>query len=162
MSSRVFSIPFTATVTAAGTDTDLWEISPAANYPVILRRIMLGQISEVGDTAEEGLRLTVKRLRATVTSGSGGSAGAPEDLARANQTPNLSAETNNSTVATTTGDTEVLDEIPWINRISPLEIWYPEAKFAPRVMNGEVLVVRLETTLADDMTFAGAIFVEEG
>lgn len=158
---KMYSIPFTATVTNAGGDVDLWEISPADDQPVILRMIRLGQISEVADAAEEGLRISVKRLLATVTSGSGGSAGAPEALGESNQSPGFSSEINNTTVATTSGTTEVLDEIGWINRMSPLEIWYPDERFAPRVAQGEALVIRQETTAADDYTFVGTIFVEE-
>lgn len=158
---RMWSIPWTATVTAAGTDTDLWELTPADDVPVLIRMIRLGQITEVKDAEEEGLRISVKRLLATVTSGSGGSAGAPEDLLKANQSPSFSSETNNATVATTSGTTEVLDEIGWINRQTPLEIWYPDERFTPRAQQGEVLVVRMETTLNDDMTFVGSVIVEE-
>jgi hypothetical protein len=123
--------------------------------------IRLGQISEVKDAEEEGLRVSVIRMTATVTSGSGGSADAPEDLGKAAQTPGFAGETNNTTVATTSGDTEILDEIAWINRQTPLEIWYPDERFAPRAQQAEALIIRLQTTVADDMTFAGTIFLEE-
>lgn len=158
---RMWSIPFTATVTAAGGDVDLWEILPADDIPVLLRMIRLGQTSEVKDAEEEGLRISIKRLLATVTGGSGGSAGAPEELGKSNQSPGFASETNNTTVATTSGDTEVLDEIGWINRQTPLEIWYPDERFAPRVQQTEGLVIRMETTLSDDMTFVGNVIVEE-
>lgn len=157
---RKFTIPFTGTITNAGADTDLWEVLPADDYAVKIRGIRLGQISEVADAAEEGLRITVRRFRATVTSGSGGSAGAPEDPERSNQAPNFAVEVNNTTVATTSGDNEVLDEIAWINRSSPYEVWYPEG-FEPRARQGEALIVRHETTAADDYTFCGTLFVEE-
>lgn len=161
MSGIIWAVPFTATVTNAGGNADLWEFSPASDKPVRLWGFSLGQTSEVADAAEEGLRVTVKRLRATVTSGSGGSAGAPENVGLANQAPGFSSETNNSTVATTTGDTEVLDEIGWINRMSPYEKWYPSEKFCPQAINGEALVIRLEDTVADDITFVGTAWVEE-
>lgn len=157
----MWAIPFTATVTAAGTDTDLWEILPAAELPVRIRMIRLGQISEVQDAAEEGLRISVKRLLATVTGGSGGAAGAPEDLQKSGGSPGFASETNNATVATSSGATEVVDEIGWLNRATPMEIWYPDERFAPQCVNGEALVVRMETTLADDMTFVGSVIVEE-
>lgn len=158
---RIFTVPWTGTITNAGGNTDLWEILPADDIPVILRMIRLGNTSEVKDAEEEGLRVTVNRMRATVTSGSGGAADAPEDLGKANQSPGFAGETNNTTVATTSGDTEILDEIGWINRQSPLEIWYPDERFAPRAQEGEALIIRLEDTVDDDMTFAGTIFVEE-
>lgn len=156
----IYTLPWTATVTAAGADTDLWEITPADDHPVALRALILGQISEVADAQEEGLRISIKRLLATVTSGNG-TAGTEEELAASGGAGNFTWEYNGSTVATTSGAIEILGEIAWINRVSPLEIWYPELQYCPRVIQGEVLVVRMETTLADDMTFVGTAIVEE-
>lgn len=162
MSSKIFAVPFTATVTASGGNADLWEILPADDLPCKIRGLRLGQISEVGDTAEEGLRISILRMTATVTSGSGGSAGAPEQVDLAAQSPGFSSETNNATVATTTGTTEVVEEMAWNNRNSPFEIWYPDPAFSPKAVQGQALLVRLQTTLADDMTFAGTLWIEEG
>lgn len=159
---RTYVVPWTGTVTNAGGNTDLWEILPADDQPCRILMIRLGQTSEVKDAEEEGLRVTVRRFRATVTSGSGGSAGAPEEVSRANQAPAFASETNNTTVATTSGDNEVIDEIGWINRQTPLDIVYPDAKMQPAAIQGEALIVRLESTVADDMTFAGNIWIEEG
>lgn len=160
---RIFLVPFTGTITNAGGNTDLWEFAPAANHPVSLRWFRLGQTSEVGEAAEEGLELTVKRLRATVTSGSGGATATAEEPNASNQAPSFTnpVEVNNTTVATTTGDTEILDEIAWNNRNSPLEIRYLERDERPKALNGELLLIRLETTPADDFTFAGVACVEE-
>lgn len=158
----IFTVPFTATVTNAGGNADLWEVLPADDLPCKIRGIRLGQTSEVGDTAEEGLRISVIRMRATITSGSGGSAGAPEDVARSNQAPSFTCETNNSTVATTSGDTEIVEDLSWNVRNSPFEIWYPDDRFAPKAIQGEGLFVRMQTTPADDFTFAGTLWVEEG
>ena len=75
--SRIYVVPWTGSILAADTDMDLWEISPADDQPCRIRGIRLGQTSEVQHAEEEGLRITIKRLLATVTSGSGGAAGAP-------------------------------------------------------------------------------------
>lgn len=157
---RIFTLPWQATVTAAGGDTDLWEINPADDQAVYIRMIRLGQVSEVQDTQEEGLRVDVLRMTATVTSGNG-TAGTEEEPNRSGQAGGFTWEYNGSTVATTTGTTETIDMIGWINRQSPLEIWYPELKFAPRAVQGEAILIRLQTTLADDMTFVGAVVLEE-
>lgn len=159
---RVYSIPWTGTITNAGGNTDLWEILPADDQPCKIIGLRLGQTSEVADAAEEGVRVTIRRLRATVTGGSGGSAGAPEEVSRANQAPAFASETNNTTVATTSGDSEVIDEIAWNIRSSPLEWYPPDDRFAPAAIQGEALIVRLETTVADDITFCGTLWVEEG
>lgn len=159
---RIYTVPWTGDVTNAGGNVDLWELLPADDQIIAIRGFRLGQTSEVGDAAEEGLRVTVRRMRATVTSGSGGSAGAPEDVSRANQAPGFASETNNTTVATTSGDSEIIEELAWNNRVSPLEVWYPDINFAPKAIQGEALLVRIETTPADDFTFCGTIWVEEG
>lgn len=158
----LYTVPFTATVTNAGGNSDLWEILPADDLPCRILGMRLGQISEVGDTAEEGLTLRIIRMRATVTSGSGGSAGAPEHVSKANQAPSFASETNNTTVATTSGDTETIEYIGWNIRNSPYEIWYPEERLQPRALQGEALLVRMDTTPADDFTFVGTLWVEEG
>lgn len=160
--SRIYVIPWNGTVTNAGGNADLWEISPADDLPVRIRGIRLGQISEVGDSAAEGLHISVKRLRATVTSGSGGTTSTPEEVGLANQAPSFTAEHNNTTVATTTGDTEILDALGWVIQNSPFETWYPDREYAPKAIQTETLVVRMETTPADDFSFVGAIWVEEG
>lgn len=160
---RKYAVPFTGTVTAAGGDADLWSFQPASNKPIKLLGFTLGQISEVGDAAEEGLRITVKRLPATFTVGSGGSsvtAAAPQSSSL-DTVWGFTARTNDTTVATSSGTVQVLDEFGWNERNTPYEKWYPEPALCPAAFNGQGLVIRLETTLADDMTFSGVAFVEE-
>ena len=157
---RIYTVSFSATVTAAGTDTDWLEVLPADDKPVKLRGFLLSQISEVGDTPEEGLRFSVIRLPATVTGGNGtATTGQPMDSADA--AAGFASETNGTTVATTSGTAATLMEIGWINRNSPYEFWFPDERFAPKVKQGEGLVIRQQTTLADDMTAAATFWLEE-
>lgn len=161
---RIYRVPFAAgTVTNAGGNNDLWEIIPADDKPVRIRGIRLGQISEVGDTAEEGIDITIVHLAATVTSGSGGSSVTPVpcDPGISFLAAGFTAEINNTTVATSSGTTTVMEAIPWNNRMTPLEVWYPDERFAPMARQAAALVVRMNTTIADDMTFSGCLFVEE-
>lgn len=158
---RIYAIPFTGTVTAAGGDTDLFEFLPADDKPIKLRGFLLSQLSEVGDLAEEGLRISIIRLPATVTSGSGGAAITPVPSDSAGTAAGVLAETNNTTVATTSGTAVTILELAWNNRNSPYDFWYPDEQFAPKVKQGEGLVIRMQTTLADDMTFCGTAWVEE-
>jgi hypothetical protein len=161
MGKRIYTVPFTATVTNSGGNADLWEITPGDDHPVLIRGMRLGQTSEVGDAAEENLRLSVIRMTATVTSGSGGSAGVPVQVDLAAQTPTFTSETNNATVATTSGATEIIEELGWNERATPLEVWYPDPDFAPKAIQGQVLLVRMQSTPADDFTFAGTVWIEE-
>ena len=161
--ARLYAVPFNGTVTAAGTDVDLWSFQAASNKPIELKGFTLGQITEIGDAMEEGLRITVKRMPATWTVGSGGSAvtaAAPNESSSGSVWA-FTARVNDTTVGTTSGTAQVLDEFGWNNRNSPYEHWYPDQEYCPGAINGQGLVVRLETTLADDMTFSGVAWVEE-
>lgn len=160
---RIYSIPFNGTITAAGTDTDIWSFAPAANKPIKLRGFTLGQTSEIGDAQEEDVRITVKRLPATFTVGSGGNAvtALATPASSADQVWSFTARTNDTTVATTSGTAQVCDEFGWNERNTPYEHWYPDERYCPGAINGQGLVIRCETTLADDMTFSGVAWVEE-
>lgn len=160
---RIYSVPFNGTVTASGGDTDLFSLQPADDKPIRLRGFILSQSSEVGDTAEEGLRVTVRRMGATFTVGSGGSsvtAAAPAtDLG--DTVWSMTARANDTTVATTSGTNQVWTDLCWNERLSPYDYWYPDRDFCPKAKQGEALIIRLETTPADDLTFSGVAFVEE-
>jgi hypothetical protein len=158
---RVYTISYTGTITNAGGDSDLLELLPADDKPVKLRGLLLSQVSEVGDAAEEGLRISLVRFPATVTSGSGGSAVTPKPMDSADAAAGVAAECNNTTVATTSGTADTLAEIGWNERNSPYEMWFPDERFAPKAKQGEALLVRLQTTPADDFTGCFTFWVEE-
>ena len=158
---RIYPVPFSGTLTAAGTDTDIFSFQAADDKPIRLRGLKLGQTSEVGDAAEENLRVTVKRITTSYAVGSGGSAvtaAAPMNSS-GDTVWSFTARTNDTTPAT--GTAQVLDEIGWNERATPMETWYPDVDFCPASRQGEGLVIRLETTLADDMSFVGVAYVEE-
>jgi len=160
---RIYAVPFSGTVTNAGGNSDLFSIQPADDKPIKLRGFRLGQISEVGDTAEEGLEITVKLLPATFTVGSGGNSVTAltplEDTSGA--VWGATVRTNDTTVATTSGTAKTCDEVAWNERNTPCDILYPDDKFCPTAKQGEGLVIRMETTPADDFTFAGMAWFEE-
>jgi hypothetical protein len=160
---RIYAVSLAGTVTSAGGNADLWSFQPASNKPIRLRGFKLGQTSEVADAAEEGVRVTVKRMPATWTVGSGGNAvtASRPMNSTTDQTWSFTARTNDTTVGTTSGTADILDENAWNIRNSPYEVWYPDVDFCPAAFNGQGLVICLETTLADDITFAGVAYVEE-
>lgn len=159
--SRIYTVSYQGTITNAGGDSDLLEILPADDKPVKLRGFRLSQISEVGDTAEEGLRISVLRLPATVTSGSGGSAVTPAPTDSADAAAGAACECNNTTVATTSSTAVTLEELGWNVRNSPCDFWYPDANFSPKAKQGEALIVRMQTTPADDFTGCFTFWIEE-
>lgn len=158
--SRLYTVSFSATVTASGGDTDLFELTPAANKPIRLKGLVLSQIDNTTEATDEALRISIIRLPATVTSGNGTST-TPQPIDENDAAAGLTAETNGATVATTSGTAVTLAELGWITRNTPLEMWWPEDKYAPRVQNAGVIVVRLQTTLADDAVWEGTAYVEE-
>ena len=157
---RIYAVPWTATVTNAGGNADLWELLPADDKPIKLRGFCLGNVSEVGDAAEEGLQISIVRLGATVT-GSNGTSVTPVPMDSADAAAGFTAEYNVATVATTSGTTTIIEYLGWLNRNTPYERWYPDERFAPKAKQGEGLFIRLDTTVADDMTFCGCAWVEE-
>lgn len=161
--SRMYRVPYTGTLSNAGGDSDLLSLQPADDKPVRLVGWILGQSTEVGDAQEENLRITVRHMTATVTIGSGGSSVTPvanrpgtADVVAAGFT----ARCNDTTVATTSGTSTVMEELGWNIRSSPWERWIPE-ELRPIAMQGEVLIVRMESTPADDITGELVFFVEE-
>lgn len=158
--SRIYTVSFAATVTAAGTDTDLFEFVPADDKPIKLRGFCLSQTSEVGDAAEEGLRISVMVLPATFTS-SNGTSTTPRPTDSADAAAGFTAETNGTTVATTSGTAITHNEFGWNVRNSPFDFWYPDAAFCPKAKQAEGMVIRMQTTLADDASFACTAWIEE-
>lgn len=159
---RIYTVPFTATVANSGGNADLWELTPADDKPIRLRGFRLGQTSEVADAAEEGLSISIIHLGATVTSGSDGSSVTPVAVdVSVNVAAGFAAEVNNATVATTSGTATTIEELAWNIRMSPLEVWYPDRDFCPTARQASALVIRLNTTVADDVTFCGTAWVEE-
>jgi len=158
---RIYTVAYQGTITNAGGDSDLLELLPADDKPVKLRGMLLSQISEVGDTQEEGLRISILRLPATVTSGSGGSAVTPKPMDSADAAAGVAAECNNTTVATTSGTADTLAELGWNERLTPWDLWFPDERFAFKAKQGEALVVRMQTTPADDFTGLFTFWIEE-
>lgn len=161
--SRKYSIVFTGTVTAAGTDTDLLYLKPAADTSLRLLGWSMGQSSEVADAQEEGLRISVIYLPVTVTVGSGGAAATPRSPdQRMTVAAACAARVNDTTVATTSGTAVILNEFSWNERGSPWEFWYPDPELAPVAgISTAAIVVRMQTTLADDATFNYTFWIEE-
>lgn len=147
-----FYANYSGTITNAGGDTDLIEVNPASNKPVKLRRFIIGQTSEVGDAAEESLRISIIRLPATFSSGSGGSTVTKTYPRSSSGAASATIEANNTTIATTSGTAETLYELAWNVRNVPTEFVFYDDQFMPVVVNGEGLVIRLQTTVADDVS----------
>lgn len=154
---RIYTVPYTGTIANAGGNADLVELLPADDKPIKLRGFKFGQTSEVGDAAEEGISISIIRMAATVTSGNGTST-TPVPMDSADVAAGFTAEANGVTVATTSGTSTVVEEIA-LNIRAPFETWWPD--FAIKAKQGEGLFIRLNTTVADDVTASWTAYVEE-
>lgn len=159
----MYRVPYTGTLANATGDSDLLSIQPADDKPCRLVGWIFGQSTEVGDTAEENLRITLRHMTATVTI-TGGTAVTPvanrpgtTDIVAAGFTGTC----NSTTVATTSGTSVIMEELAWNVRATPWERWIPE-ELRPVAIQGEVILVRMESTPVDDITAELTFFVEEG
>lgn len=154
--SRIYTVVFeNVTVSAA---QDLFSVNPADDKPVKIRGLRLSQVSELGDAAEENLRVVVRRGFTTV--GSGGGAFTPTPLDPADAAAGASCRINDTTPAGT-GTGTILDPLGWNIRMSPFETWYPDPEFSPKTVQGSFITVTLLSTPADAISMSGTLFIEE-
>lgn len=159
---RVYRVPYTGTITNAGGDTDLIALTPADDKPIRLVGWILGQSSEIGDAQEESIRLTLRHMTTavTVTGGTGVTPVANRPGTGDVVAAGFTATANSTTVATTSGTSVIMEELGWNIRSSPWERWIPE-ELRPEAKQTEYIILRMESTLADDITGEFTFFVEE-
>lgn len=157
-----YSGVFSGTLANAGGDVDLFGLYPADDRPLKLRGLKIGQTSELGDAADEQLRITITRLPATVTNGSGGSAlSALGEEDTRGPSAGATVRINDTTPATTNGTAEILEEFSWDVRI-PLDMYWPDG-CGPvwKVSQGEALTIKINGTVADDISGVATVLFEE-
>lgn len=153
MSGRMYSISFAAVAVSAA--QDLFEITAPSSAGIALHALTLGQSSDYGDAAAEGLSLTI--VRGYTTSGSGGSAATPRILVPGGSAASSSAEVNNTTVASA-GTPVTLHADAFNVQAGYQYVWTPETR--PRAAPSSRIVVRI-TAPADALTMSGTLYYEE-
>ena len=152
---RVYSVNFeNVAVTAA---QDFFEISPADDKPVKILGLFLCQSSDVGDAAEEMLRVQILRGHSTVRSR--GSTQTPVPVDPNDPAAGFAAKVNNTTIASA-GTAVILHSDSFNIRAGIQLFWTPET--APLANQGNTtIVVRLLANPADSLTMGGTLYVEE-
>jgi len=153
----VYSAPMDAL--AFTTATDVFEITPAADRPILIYGMQLGQTTDLADAQEEVLRIGVYR---DATAGSTGTA--LTEVKYSNDaglgTVQTAVVANRGTAST--GGT-LIDIIPWNIRI-PL-YWFPipemRLKFSNLAAEGPVSTFRLMTAPTDSITISGCLYWTE-
>lgn len=162
-SGRSYAVEFHAVaLTSAGGDQDLFYVKPAADKVCVIEAVYLSNVgiaADVGDAQEELHRIEIMRLPATVTVGSAGASMTPNPLNTNDTAAGFTARTNDTTVATTSGTALWLHSDGWNTRI-PF-VWMPPPEHRPIVASAQAIVVRLASTLVDDITCNGTCIVRE-
>ena len=146
---RLYSFSFSEVAVSA--QQDLFQIE-AQTVPAKLVAVYLSQSTEVGDSAEEGLSILIRRVTDDVTNDvaevkiDGGDGAALADLAI------------NETTELTTG-AEIVHTEAWNVRM-PF-IYLPPPELRPVIQIGNAIVVNLNTTPADSITMSGTCYFEE-
>lgn len=154
--SRLYAVTFAnVAVTAL---QDLFYLAPADDKPVILHECRLSQTTELGDAAEEQLRISIVRGHTTV--GSGGSAFTPLALNPSDAAAGATARINDTTIASAgTAATLLADAM----NVRSGWLWLPTPECRPMVTQGAgtTIVVRLLANPADSVTMGGTLIFEE-
>lgn len=161
MNGRLYTVIFDNV--AVTTAVDFFELNPAADKPIRILGIMVGQTNRVGDANEDMLRWSIVRMTgSTLTSGSGGSTPTPQALNPGDPAASFTAEANNTTQASTTGTTSTLHADTFNTRTGLQFIPTPE--MWPVGIDSSatgILVVRLLEAPGASTTFTGTVYVEE-
>ena len=162
MARGVYSVSFfEQTIANASGDYDLWEIDPAADKPVEIIAIFIGNKSEVGDAQEEMVSWSITRFAGgTFTSGNG-SAVTEEPLDPSDGAASFVAEVIGATVATTSGTTFQLHQDTFNIRTGLQIIFPPEMRPKCDGAANSAIVIRIRTALADDATVSGTLYLRE-
>ena len=159
MTGLLFACTFEATEVSAV--VDLFEINVQDDRPVIIPGLYLSQSSDVGDAAEEFLRVQIVRVEGGAAGSGGSGGGTARCLNALNTTSGFNFETCNTTPVS--GGT---DRVLWSGTFNvrlglqyiPLPDMRPGNPFGSTF---DRLVVRLVAAPADVLTMSGTLIVEE-
>lgn len=155
---RTYTVEFEAqTIANASGDLDLFELSPADDKPIELVALTLGQSSELGEAAEEQLRIRI--IRGHATSGNG-TAATPRPVSPNDAAAGCAAEVLGATIASAgtaifmmSDDYNVRAGYSWGPVPQGMGFWASQAD--------TTLVVRLMAAVLDDITGSGTLtFIE--
>lgn len=155
---RIYSVPFSAVGISAA--VDLFEVLAAAGKPFILHSIVIGQASDYGDAAAEGLSILIKRATGSYTSGSGGSTVTPAKNTN-DAAAGPTAETNNTTQASAGSGALTTIHADGFNVQSGWQFLpTPEERAGLMFLPTEACIVSI-TAPADSLTTSGTLKFEE-
>lgn len=152
--SRTYSVQFSNISVAAV--QDLIGLYCGANMACELHGIVIGQIT---GTTVQNLRISVKRLPATVTSGAVGAAATPQKLMRGDAAATATARTNDTTQATTSGTAAVLHSDVF-NTVNGYQFFWPPQDM-PTFGPAEAAILSLDGAPSSALTMSGTLIFGE-
>ena len=136
---------------------DFFELQPAVNIPIVLHACYISQVTDVGDSNEEMLRVQI--VRGNTTSGSGGATTTPQPLDQNDSASgDVVVEVLNTTEASS-GTEEPMHSETFNIRSGWVYIPTPEMRI--RVQNAELLCIRLLVAPGSAIFMSGSIYFEE-
>jgi hypothetical protein len=153
--SRPYVIQFNNVSVSAA--QDLFNVAATSGMSFMLHQFELN--SENSSSAAE-LRVVIKRLTATVTNGSGGSAATISPIGSSlDTTATVTGRLNDTTRATTSGTTTNLFPFGW-NVLNGL-FFCPPPEIRPVFGLSQNMLIGLETAPASATTMNGYVVIEE-
>jgi hypothetical protein len=141
---------------------DFFEITAPTTGIVIIHRCIISQTSDVGDAAEEGLLILLKRGQ--TTSGSGGTTvtpaagGAMENAGPAYPTASGGVVEANNTTKASAGTITTLHAEAW--NVRSVFDFLPVPEMRPVLSPGQRATFELATTPADALSVSGVLQFE--
>ncbi len=152
---RAYTVPVQNVAISAA--QDVYEVAPADDKPCIFDGVDLGQSTDYGDAAAEGVRLAIRR--GDTVSGSGGSSPSIRVPDPQDASAGFTVEANNTTKANTSG--VAMWGSAW-NVQQAGQIWFPDT-FPIKVSQVESRAcLELVAAPADSLTCDHTLFVREG
>ncbi len=149
---------YTVTIDAVAVSAaqDLFGLLATASMAFKVHELFLGQKTL---TTAEMRQITCKRMPATATVGSGGSAATPRKDLSGDAAATFTARINDTTPQTTGGTAEPVYADDWYYSNQNL-IWIPREK-GPVIKPSDGFVVNLPTAPSGSMTVSGSLKIEE-
>lgn len=158
MAGRIYTVSFAAVSCTLA--QDFFGLTPADDKPIEIVGLFLTQtgVADVGDAAEEILRLEI--IRGYTSIGSGGGAFTPTPVkSSGTAAAGFTARINDTTVAN--GGTPIIQHEDGFNvRIGYMN-WWPEDTECGASQTNTTQVVRLVAAPADAITLSGTLYVRE-
>lgn len=152
---------FEQTIANASGDYTLFEIDPAADKPVEIVALFIGNKSEIGDAQEEMVSWSIDYMSGGTFTSSNGTSTTPVKLDPSDGSASGAYETVGSSIATTTGTTVRVHQDTFNIRTGLQLIFPPDMRPKCDGAANSAMLVTLRTALADDATVSGTMYIRE-